>query len=65
MNQMIMQAKVYTVRDAQVREKKVIAKEQYEEERRLDGMMEQVGAHAFAVLAVCALTCGVATNIRY
>lgn len=41
MNQMIMQAKVYAVRDAQVEEKKVIMKEMTEEERRLDHMMEQ------------------------
>jgi len=40
MNQMMLYAKVVTIRDAQVNEKKVIEKERQEEERRLDTIME-------------------------
>ena len=42
MSQLIMQAKVYAVRDAQMAEKRIIDREMQEEERRLDLMMEQV-----------------------
>ena len=40
MNQMMLYAKVVTIRDAQCTEKKVIEKERQEEERRLDTVME-------------------------
>jgi len=40
MNQMMLYAKVVTIRDAQCTEKKVIEKERQEEERRLDTIME-------------------------
>jgi len=40
MNQMMLYAKVVTIRDAQKTEKKVIEKERQEEERRLDTVME-------------------------
>lgn len=40
MNQMMLYAKVVTIRDAQLNEKKVIQKERLEEERRLDTIME-------------------------
>mmetsp|Transcript_15678 Transcript_15678/g.42993 ORF Transcript_15678/g.42993 Transcript_15678/m.42993 type:complete len:514 (+) Transcript_15678:255-1796(+) len=40
MNQMCLYAKVVTIRDAQVNEKKIIEKERQEEERRLDTIME-------------------------
>jgi len=40
MNQMMLYAKVVTIRNAQLNEKKVIQKERLEEERRLDTIME-------------------------
>eukprot|EP00049_Salpingoeca_infusionum_P023540 m.12674 g.12674 ORF g.12674 m.12674 type:complete len:568 (-) comp5852_c0_seq1:321-2024(-) len=40
MNEMIMQAKVYAIRDAQLEEKEAIKREQELEEQRLDQMME-------------------------
>lgn len=40
MNEMIAQAKVYAIRDAQLSEKSAIKKELEEEERRLDDLME-------------------------
>merc|ERR1719353_206629 len=40
MNQMMLYAKVVTIRDAQLNEKKTIQKERLEEERRLDTIME-------------------------
>ena len=40
MNQMMLYAKVVTIRDAQLNEKKIIEKERLEEERRLDTIME-------------------------
>ena len=40
MNQMMLYAKVVTIRDAQLNEKKTIEKERLEEERRLDTIME-------------------------
>jgi len=40
MNQMMLYAKVVTIRDAQLSEKKVMQKEKLEEERRLDTIME-------------------------
>ena len=40
MNQMMLYAKVVTIRDAQINEKKVMEKERMQEERRLDETME-------------------------
>ena len=40
MNQMMAYAKVVTIRDAQINEKKVMEKERMQEERRLDEIME-------------------------
>merc|ERR1719446_1406436 len=40
MNQMMLYAKVVTIRDAQLNEKKVVQKERLEEERRMDTIME-------------------------
>jgi hypothetical protein len=54
MNQMMLYAKVVTIRDAQLNEKKVIQKERLEEERRLDTIME---VERLKALKMCALTC--------
>eukprot|EP00055_Hartaetosiga_balthica_P015136 m.87558 g.87558 ORF g.87558 m.87558 type:complete len:544 (-) comp8790_c1_seq5:1883-3514(-) len=40
LNELILQAKIYSIRDAQLAEKEAIRREEEEEERRLDEMME-------------------------
>lgn len=41
LNELILNAKCHAIRDAQIAEKKVVAKEMHEEEKRLDRMMEK------------------------